>query len=119
MKKNMICIECPRGCHISANVEGNKIVEIKGAGCPKGILYATSEIEDPVRAFTTTVLAKGLPLKFIPVRTVKPIPKRDLPKAVARAREICITHPVRTGGVIVEDFLGLGTALIATRSVRL
>ncbi len=117
MIKKMICIECPKGCALSVDIENCKVNKVTGAGCPRGIAYAVSEVQDPSRIFTATVLAEGLDLKLVPVRTAKPIPKKDLFRAAEEVHKMRITKPLKAGDVIVEDFLALGVKLIATRGV--
>lgn len=118
MTKNMICTECPKGCDLSVDIEGKRIANVRGAKCPKGILYAAAEIENPTRIFTATVLTEGLSLKLIPVRTVKPIPKRDLSRAIEEVRKVRIANPVKAGDTIIDNFLGLRLSLIATREAE-
>lgn len=117
MTKEMICIECPKGCVLSVDIEDNKAAKVSGAKCPKGIMHAAAELDNPVRIFTSTVLARGLSMKLVPVRTDKPIPKRDLFKAVDEVRKMRIAKPVNAGDAIVNNFLGLGVKLMATRKV--
>jgi CxxC motif-containing protein len=97
------------------DISGNKAVNVRGAICPKGILYAASEIECPTRVFTATALAKGLSIKLIPVKTDKPIPKKDLLKAAEEVFRLRVSRPVKVGNTIVDNFLGLGVKLVATR----
>jgi len=115
MNKMMICIECPKGCLLSADYENCKIVKVEGAKCPKGLGYAMSEIECPSRVLTATVVAIGLSLKLIPVRTNKPIPKKDIFRAMEEIAKIRISAPLKAGDAVVENFLGLGVKLVATR----
>ncbi len=113
--KLVTCIECPKSCNLSIDWEGCKAVNVRGAKCPKGVLYGITEIEDPVRILTSSVLAEGLDIKMIPVRTNKPIPKKDLERAMTEIKRLRVTAPVRVGQVIDMDFLGIGVKLIATR----
>jgi CxxC motif-containing protein len=115
MTRKIRCIECPRGCSLSVEMENGKVIMVTGNECPKGEKHALSEIENPVRALTSTVACQGLSLKRLPVRTDRPLPKTALRKAMEEIRQITIRHPVRVGDVIVEDFLNSGTNLIATR----
>ncbi len=115
MTRNMVCIECPKSCHLSVDIEDNKALHVRGAKCPKGTLYAASEIESPVRVLTATVLTKGLSPKFIPVKTNKPIPKKDLSRAMKEVLKLRVTKPVKVGDEIVNNFLGLNVNLVATR----
>lgn len=114
--KLLTCIECPVGCALSVDIENCRVVRVSGNKCPKGEGYAASEVEHPARTLTSAVLAKGLRLKMVPVRTDKPIPKDKLKEAMQEIRKICIDHPVKCGESIRKDFLGLGVDLIATRT---
>jgi len=114
MIKRIICIECPKGCVLEADMD-SKPVRITGNLCPKGEEYAVSEIENPERILTSSVLAEGLALKMVPVRTDKPIPKKDLLKAMEEIKKIRLKKAVAAGDVVLKDLLGLGVNLIATR----
>ena len=115
MNKRLICIECPKGCALSFDIVNGAAVRVRGARCPKGIAYAAAETENPTRILTSTVRADGLSLDLIPARTNKPIPKKDIARAMDELRKLKITRPVRSGDTLIDDFLGLGVRLIATR----
>lgn len=117
MIKKLTCIECPKGCGLFVDIENCRVAAVKGNECPKGEKYAVSEIENPVRFLTSAVLTEGLPVKMVPVRTDKPIPKGKMPEAMARIKKMRIDKPVKAGQVIEEDFAGLGVNLISSRSV--
>lgn len=114
--KEMTCIECPAGCALSVDVENCRVVSVRGNKCPKGRVYAVSEIERPSRILTSSVLARGLSLKMVPVRTDKPIPKERLTQAMDAVKKIRLHRNVRSGDIIVRDFLKLGVNLVSTRS---
>ncbi len=115
MKKNMICIECPKSCRLIVDIEDRRVVKVQGARCPKGVMYAATEAENPTRILTATIIADGLSIKLIPVRTDKPIPKTEILRAAAEISRIRVSKPVRVSDTIVDNFLGLGVKLIATR----
>jgi len=115
MTRPITCIECPVGCRILVTVENGKVVKISGNKCPKGDLYSVSEIENPARILTSTVATRGMPLVMLPVRTDGPIPKTKLLEAMDEIRKIVVDRPVRTGEVIVKNFLQPGVNLIVTR----
>ena len=54
MKRNMICIICPRGCAMTAEVNG-ETVTVTGHTCPRGEEYAINECLHPVRTVTATI----------------------------------------------------------------
>ena len=115
MKRELICIECPLGCHLTAEVDNGKVISVVGNKCPKGVKYAFTEIEAPVRVLTSTVLAKGLGLRMVPVKTDGPIPKVDLFKAMEEIKRIRIKKPVKIGEIIRKGFILPDVNLIATR----
>ena len=119
MIKKMTCIECPKGCTLSVDIENCEVKNVTGAKCPRGVAYAVSEVQNPVRILTATVKAIGLNLKLIPVRTNKPIPKKDIIRAAEEIGKMNIDRPIKAGDAIIENFLGLGVKLLATREAAL
>lgn len=117
MIKKMVCIECPKGCLLSVEAELNRVVKVDGNECPKGEKYAVQEMGNPMRVFTSAVLAEGLSLKMAPVRTDKPIPKSKIMEAMSEIKNIRLKNPVKAGSVIVENFMNLSVNLIVTRNI--
>lgn len=115
MIKNITCIECPKSCFLAVDIENYRVIKVSGNQCFKGEDYAVSEVESPARILTSTVLSEGLSLKMIPVRTNNPIPKDKILEAACEIRKIRIARAVRTGDIIVRNFLGLGVDLVVTR----
>ena len=115
MIRDLTCIECPEGCRLSTRIEQDKVIAVTGNKCPKGEKYAISEIENPVRVLTSTVLTEALDLKMVPVRTDGPIPKSDLFKAMKEVKKMRIKKPLKTGDIIQENFISPGVNLISTR----
>jgi CxxC motif-containing protein len=66
---------------------------------------------------TTTVRIKGGVHPLLPVRTDQPIPKQKLREAMLATADLVVEAPVIMGDVVVENFLGLGVNLIATRDL--
>lgn len=119
MEKRLTCIECPNGCTLTVELDkDNKIINISGQKCDKGKNYATAEITNPLRLFTASVLAKKLSVKMVPVRTDRAIPKPKVLEAMQAIKKMRISRPVKVGEILVEDFLGLGVNLIATKDCR-
>ena len=50
--KELICIECPKGCHLKIDDELN----VTGNTCPRGKVYAVNEMTCPKRIVTSTVV---------------------------------------------------------------
>lgn len=117
MIKKITCIECPKGCALSVDIENCRVLKVSGNECPKGEKYAISEIERPLRVLTSTVLGEGLDLKMVPVRTDKPIPKNKLLDAMDEIRKLRIAKCLKPGDIVVDNFMGLGVNLVATREI--
>lgn len=115
MIKKLTCIECPKSCSLSIDIENCRVIKVTGNECPKGKIYAGSEVENPLRILTSTVLTEGLDLKMLPVRTDRPIPKSRILDAMNEIKAMRINKHVNPGEVIAENFLSLGVNLIATR----
>ncbi|MFH1692505.1 MAG: DUF1667 domain-containing protein [Candidatus Omnitrophota bacterium] len=117
--RKITCIECPKSCSLSVDIENCRVVKVSGNRCPKGEIYAKTEIESPMRILTATVLAQGLPLKMVPVRTDKAIPKAKILEASTELKKIKITKPFLVGDIVCENFCGLGVNLRVTRSLKI
>ncbi len=115
MSRQIICIECPKACNLAVDIENCRVVKVTGNQCPKGEEYAASEIENPLRILTTTVLTEGLALKMLPVRTDRPIPKERIFEAINEIRKIKVNKALRAGDIILGDLLGMGVNLVSTR----
>ena len=117
MIKKITCIECPRSCSLSIDIENCRVIKVSDSKCPKGEEYAKTEVENPLRILTGTVLTEGLSLKMVPVKTDCPIPKNKISEAAVVLKKIKLTTPLSLGSVIVADFLGLKVNLITTRDL--
>ena len=115
MIKNLTCIECPRGCALTVNIENNAVVSVSGNKCPKGREYAVTEIENPLRILTSAVLTCGLSLKMLPVKTDRPIPKGLIMPAMEKIKKVRVNKSLRAGDIVVKNLLNLGINLVATR----
>ena len=112
-EKQLICIMCPVGCHLTINedlvVEGNK--------CPRGKVYATEEMICPKRILTTTVKTDSKIFPRLSVKTNKPIEKTLLFEALEKLNHITIKKNVKIGDVIVKHILDTDVDIIATKSL--
>jgi CxxC motif-containing protein len=95
--------------------EDRTVAKVTGNTCPRGEKYARDELTNPVRTLTSTVRLTGG--RTLPVRTNKPIPKAKLFEAMKLIKAASAAAPVSVGDVILRDFLGDGTDVVATRTV--
>jgi CxxC motif-containing protein len=116
MKKSLICIVCPMGCHLSVDIDNDYKVE--GNRCPRGIAYAKKELTNPTRTVTSTVKIKDAEHKRIPVKTDKEIPKDMIFDIMKVLDTIEVSAPIKIGEIIIEDVLGTNANIVATRSIK-
>ena len=112
----LICIVCPKGCHLKVD-EANGFA-VTGNSCEKGKAYGKAELMHPTRTLTTTVKVLGGELPRCPVRTASPIPKDKMFDAMAVIDRLAVAAPVQRGQVLIENLLGTGANLIATRTIE-
>lgn len=113
--KELICIVCPRGCHLRVDEENGYAVT--GNSCARGAEYGRTELTNPTRVLTSTVAVEGGAHPRCPVKTNAPIPKGKLFEAMAALDGIVLQAPVALGQVVVENVCGTGADFIATRSL--
>ena len=53
----LICIGCPRGCHLKVDEQNGYAVS--GNSCPVGAEYGKNELTNPTRVLTSTVRITG------------------------------------------------------------
>lgn len=116
MNRHFTCIVCPRGCSIEAEIEDDRVVDIKGYACPRGRAYVETELTAPRRMLTTTVFTDQGTL--LSVRTRETIPKELLFAAMEHLRTITVKTPVAVGDIVVQNLLGTGVDVVATSSSK-
>lgn len=119
-EKEMICILCPLGCKMQVSEKDDEPGEltVRGQQCKKGRDYAYEEYANPTRTVTSTVAVRGTVLPRLPVKTSKPIAKKLIFPVMAEIEKIELEGPVEIGEVIIEDILGSGANLVASRSLE-
>ncbi|HEX7608000.1 MAG TPA: DUF1667 domain-containing protein [Candidatus Cryosericum sp.] len=115
--RKFICITCPRGCALDVTMEGETVVKMEGNSCKRGIDYVTGELNDPRRMVTTTVRVRGGVHPLAPVYTESPIPKPRIFDLLAEIRKIELKAPVKFGDVVIENALGTGVNILASRNI--
>lgn len=114
--KELICVNCPKGCRITVTLNDGKVEDIKGYSCDKGKRYASQETIRPMRVLTSTVKLDEGKMRVLPVMTNKEIPLDMCKEAMEEIRKIRVTAPVKINDVIIPHFLGTDADLIASRS---
>lgn len=112
--KELICIVCPKGCHLK--VDDN--LNVTGNACARGVKYGIDELTNPTRMVTSTVVITNGEISRLPVVTSAPIPKGKIMEVMEVINKTVVEAPVRVKDVIVPNVLNLGVNILATRDVE-
>lgn len=117
MKKELICISCPQGCRLTAEYDCNpEEAKITGNRCPRGVVYAVSELTDPRRMVTAVMPTGNSAHPVIPVRTAQPFPKGKIPQLLNLLYASKAALPLNCGDIVIQDALGTGIDVIASEN---
>lgn len=112
MKRDLICIICPKGCNLNVEIDDSSAISVSGNTCKKGMEYAINECTNPVRCVTTTMkTSSGEPIS---VKTDKAIPKDNMFELMQILNNEIITLPICIGDVIIKDIFGCN--IVATQN---
>jgi CxxC motif-containing protein len=114
MKKDLICIVCPRGCSVTVEGEIGALV-VTGCSCKKGEQYAVEECTHPTRTVTSIVRVSNREDTMASVKTSCPIPKESIFAAMEAIRGLSVEAPVCVGAVVCKDLYG--AEVIVTKEV--
>ena len=116
--KELICINCPLGCHLSVDDVDVQNIKVAGNTCPRGVTYAVSEVTAPKRMVTSSVPVTGSKVKRVSVKTSAPIPKDKIFQCLAEIKNVTATAPVAIGDVLLANVCGTDVNIIATREAK-
>ncbi|MBQ8757355.1 MAG: DUF1667 domain-containing protein [Oscillospiraceae bacterium] len=114
MKRNLVCIICPRGCSLLADITENGVT-VTGNACPKGEEYAVNECTNPVRTVTATVRVSNRHNTMASVKTAMPVPKDKMMDVMKALRSTQIEAPVAVGDIVLKEICG--SDIIVTKAV--
>ena len=115
MKRTITCIVCPRGCTMTAEIEGEKVT-VTGNSCPRGEKHAIEECTNPVRTLTSTVRVSNREDTMVSVKSAAPIPKEKMAEIMEKIRAASVEAPVSIGDVILTDIYG--TDIVAKKEIN-
>jgi len=117
--KDMVCIVCPLGCKLKVmkNDESQNGYAVKGNKCFRGANYGITEMTNPTRVLTTTVVISGATVRRLPVKTSGPIPKHLINDAMKVINKVEVKTPIKVGQAIIKNILGTGVDVVASRSM--
>lgn len=116
------CTTCPNNCELSVSVEvasdGSKnVTSVSGNRCPRGIVFAHTEVTRPERVLATTVCVTGGDEKLLPVRSNVALPFDLHMQAMELLRTTSVAAPIAMGDVVVANILDTGVDIIASMNV--
>ena len=114
MKRELICIICPRGCSLTASDESGALC-ISGNACPRGEEYATNECTNPVRTVTATIRVSNRENTMVSVKTAKPVRKDNMMDVMKALRHTSVNAPLNIGDVVLQDIFGAD--IVVTKAV--
>ena len=115
--EKVICVTCPKGCTLEVTKDGETVVSVLN-GCKRGHEYAKQELTDPRRMVASSVRISGGIHPLLPVYTSAPFPKPRIPELLKALREVEVSAPVRLEQPILENALGTGINVLASREMK-
>ncbi|MEE1312238.1 MAG: DUF1667 domain-containing protein [Lachnospiraceae bacterium] len=112
----LICIVCPKGCHLKVDEEHGYTVT--GNGCPRGAAYGEKELVNPTRTITSTVRISGVKARRVPVKTSADVPKEKIFDIMEELTKVTVQAPVKIGDIIIKDICGLGVNIVAAKDIN-
>ena len=116
--KNLTCINCPMGCALTVELEGNKIISVSGNTCKRGEIYAHKEVTNPARVVTSTVKVVNGISAMVSVKTKEDVPKGKIFDCVRALKNVQVEAPVHIGDLIAVNIADTGVDVIATKNVE-
>ena len=114
MERKLICIICPRGCALTADITESGVT-VTGNACTKGAEYAINECTNPVRTVTSTVRLSNRKDTMVSVKTETPVAKDRMMEVMAALRNTSVNAPVAIGDEVLADVCG--SRIIITKAV--
>ena len=115
-RMTVTCTGCPMGCQVTVTRGPGGDWQMTGAQCPRGEHHARQEMTNPVRPLTTLVPVRGSKIPLC-VKTSEPVPKSLFWDAINHIHQLDLACPIHSGDILVENLLGTGIAVIATRNL--
>ena len=112
--RELICINCPRGCRLKVDDDLN----VTGNFCPRGAIYAKNELTHPVRTLTSTVKVQSSLERRLPVKSSEPLPKEKVFDAVKELDKVEMKAPVHIGDVVIANVCNTGVNIVATKNIE-
>lgn len=113
---DLICIVCPKGCHL--HVDEDNAFKVTGNQCGRGKAYGKQEMINPVRTITSTCRIREANLPRVPVKTSETIPKGKMQAIMYEINQVELQAPVHVGDVIIPNILDTGVDVVACKNME-
>lgn len=115
MIKEMVCINCPRGCSLKVDTEK---LTVEGNFCLRGKEYGIDEVTCPKRTITSTVKVRGGFIDRCSCKTEKPVEKKLMFAIMDEINRVEVIAPVHMHQVLIKDVLNTGVDVISTKEIK-
>jgi CxxC motif-containing protein len=117
VKKEIICISCPVGCHLTVTGTTGQEIRVTGNQCPRGEVYGREEFLAPTRIVTAVVKTNSIKYPYVPVKTDRPLLRAYIPGLLKQLYSLEVPVPVKSGDIVVENYCGTHVNAVFTRSI--
>ena len=121
IQKELICVICPNGCQLVADIEEDDkifIKDIRGHLCEKGPEWAEQELVNPMRTIASSIIIEHGDFPLVSVRTDSPIPLKKIFDVMKEIKGAKLKAPVKIGDILIKNISDLPCNIIATRNVQ-
>lgn len=115
--RELTCINCPMGCLLTVEMDGEEIKNISGYTCPRGKSYAEKEVTDPTRIVTSTVKVTGGTKERVSCKTEHDIPKGKIFAVMEAINAASVEAPVIIGETLIPNVADTGVDVVATANI--
>ena len=113
--RELTCIGCPMGCHLTVQMDKVEVISVSGNSCKIGDNYARNEVIHPMRIVTSSVPVNGSNHARVSVKTAGDVPKSAIFDVMAEIKKAQATPPVKIGDIVIKNVANTGVDIVATK----
>lgn len=113
--KQFVCTTCPNGCLLTID---EKTLKVTGNKCPRGELFAKSELTCPKRTICSSIKTTIQGFNVISVRTDKEIDKKLIPELMRELKNATINERLSIGSIVIKNVLNTDVNIITTKDMK-
>lgn len=115
--RELICICCPLGCHITVDDSDLNNLKVTGNSCLRGDKYAREEVTCPKRTVTSICKVAGGEIPVVPCKTKDTVEKGLIFDVLKEISKVTLTAPVHIGDIVIKNVLNTGVDVVATKNI--